>query len=138
MEPRRRLLSLLARLELTPQQVVRIANPDKRSSCGISASDEQLIANPYLLSEMDQGDGESDLIALEIVDRAMRPEGAAARFIERQKSVCRMILAECRVLPLPCCKGRRSKVTPCSHLPKPSIASSNAFLSAALAVLTRI
>jgi hypothetical protein len=82
-EPRRRVLSLLSRLELTPQQVERIANADKRSSCGISASDEQLIANPYLLSEMDQSDGESDIIALETVDRAMRPEGAAARFVDR-------------------------------------------------------
>ena len=32
---------------------------------------------------MDQGDGESDLIALETVDRGMRPEGAAARFIDK-------------------------------------------------------
>ncbi len=55
-EPRRRLLSLLTRLELTPQQVERVAHPDKRSNCGISATDEQLVANPYLLSEMDQGD----------------------------------------------------------------------------------
>ncbi len=82
-EPRRRLLSLLTRLELTPQQVERVANPDKRSSCGISATDEQLVGNPYLLSEMDQGTGENDVIALEIVDRAMRPEGAAARFIDK-------------------------------------------------------
>jgi len=81
-EPRRHLLSLLARLELSTSQVKRVANPDMRSSCGITASDEQLVANPYLLSEMDQGDGESDLIALETVDRAMRPEGAAARFID--------------------------------------------------------
>ena len=58
----------------------RIANPDKRAACGISATDEQLVANPYLLSEMDQGDGESDLIALETIDRGMRPEGDAARF----------------------------------------------------------
>jgi hypothetical protein len=48
---------------------------------GISASDEQLVANPFLLSEMDQGGGETDPIALEAVDRGMRPEGAAARFI---------------------------------------------------------
>jgi exodeoxyribonuclease V alpha subunit len=82
-EPRRRLLAMLVRVELTPQQVERVANPDKRSNCGISATDEQLVANPYLLSEMDQADGESDLIALETVDRAMRPEGAAARFIDK-------------------------------------------------------
>ena len=84
-EPRRRLLAMLVRLELTPQQVERVANPDKRSNCGISATDEQLVANPYLLSEMDQADGESDLIALETVDRAMRPEGAAARFIDKSE-----------------------------------------------------
>jgi hypothetical protein len=82
-EPRRRLLSMLVRLELTPQQVERVANPDKRSNSGISATDEQLVANPYLLSEMDQSDGESDVIVLETVDRAMRPEGSAARFIDK-------------------------------------------------------
>ncbi len=82
-EPRRRLLSMLVRLELTPQQVERVANPDKRSNCGINATDEQVVANPYLLSEMDEGDGDSDVIVLETVDRAMRPEGAAARFIDK-------------------------------------------------------
>ena len=80
--PRRSLLSMLVRLELTPQQVGRIANPDKRSNCGISASDEQLVANPYLLSEMDQSDGESDVIVLETVDRAMR-SGRCRRPIHR-------------------------------------------------------
>jgi len=82
-EPRRHLLSLLTRIELTPQQVERVANPDKRASGGISASDEQLVTNPYLLSEMDRGTGADDVIGLEIVDRAMRPEGAAARFIDK-------------------------------------------------------
>ncbi|MCZ2153093.1 MAG: AAA family ATPase [Bryobacterales bacterium] len=84
-EPRRHLLALLARLELTPQQVQRVANPDERANCGISATDEQLVANPYLISEMDQSDGESDLIALETVDRGMRPEGDAARFIDKSE-----------------------------------------------------
>ena len=82
-EPRRRLLSMLVRFELSPLQVERVANPDNRLTGGISASDEQLVANPYLLSEMDQGDGESDPIALETVDRGMRPEGTAARFIDK-------------------------------------------------------
>jgi exodeoxyribonuclease V alpha subunit len=82
-EPRRHLLALLVRFELSPSQVARIANPDRRSGCGISATDEQLVANPYLLSEMDQGDGVSDLIALETIDRGMRPEGAAARYLDK-------------------------------------------------------
>jgi hypothetical protein len=84
-EPRQLLLTLLTRMELTPQQVDRVANPDKRSGCGICVNDEQIVANPYLLSEMDQGDGESDVIALEIVDRAMRPEGVAAHFIDKSE-----------------------------------------------------
>jgi hypothetical protein len=84
-EPRRRLLSLLARLELSPQQVERIANPDKRANSGISATDEQLVANAYLISEMDQSEGNGDEIVLETVDRAMRPEGDAARFIDKSE-----------------------------------------------------
>jgi exodeoxyribonuclease V alpha subunit len=83
-EPRRRLLSMLVRFELSPSQVERVANPDKRSECGIAATDEQLVANPFLLSEMDRSDGESDVIALETVDRGMRPEGAAARFADKE------------------------------------------------------
>jgi hypothetical protein len=86
-EPRRNLLTQLVRFELSPAQVERIANPDKRAECGIVGTDNEIVANPYLLSEMDQSDGESDLIAIETVDRGMRPEGAAARFIDKE-DVC--------------------------------------------------
>lgn len=85
--PRRQLLAQLVRFELSPAQVERVANPDKRVECGISATDSEIVANPYLLCEMDQGDGESDLIAIETIDRGMRPEGAAARFID-EDHVC--------------------------------------------------
>jgi hypothetical protein len=82
-EPRHNLLAQLARFELSPAQVERIANPDKRAECGIRGTDNEIVANPYLLSEMDQGDDVSDLIALETIDRGMRPEGAAARFLDK-------------------------------------------------------
>ena len=85
--PRRNLLAQLARFELSPAQVERVANPDKRSGCGISGTDNEIVTNPYLLSEMDQGDGMSDLIAIETIDRGMRPEGVAARFIDNE-NVC--------------------------------------------------
>lgn len=85
-EPRRRLLSLLTRFELSPAQVERVANPGKREDAGISATDEQIAANPYLLCEMDQGDDNSDLIALETIDRGMRPEGAAVRFLTKEET----------------------------------------------------
>src|SRR5262249_41241810 len=85
--PRRNLLAQLARFELSPAQIERVANPDKRSGCGISGTDNEIVTNPYLLSEMDQGDGMSDLIAIETIDRGMRPEGVAARFIDNE-NVC--------------------------------------------------
>jgi len=81
-EPRHRLLELLARFELSPDQLRRIALEDDRRKAGIDAADEQVLANPYLLSEMDQGGSESDTIALEVIDRGMRPEGDAARFLD--------------------------------------------------------
>ena len=81
-KPLRDLLALLARFELTPEQVRRVANPDDRQKAGISASEEQILSNPYLLSEMDKGGWESEPIALEVIDRGMRPEGDAARFLD--------------------------------------------------------
>lgn len=86
-EARRRLLSLLVRFELSPQQVQRIANPDERENSGIVASDQDLLANPYLISEMDQGSSESEPIALETIDRGMRPEGDAARFLSKDDAL---------------------------------------------------
>ncbi len=44
-EPRRKLLAQLARFELSPAQVERIANPDKRSECGITSTDNEIVAN---------------------------------------------------------------------------------------------
>jgi len=121
-KPRRDLLSLLVRFELTPPQVERVANPDQRVGCGISASDEQLLANPYLLSEMDQGDGESDLIALETVDRAMRPEGDAARFVDKAEICVQDDPEGCVPLLLLCLKVLPNRATRYSRSLKPSTA----------------
>jgi hypothetical protein len=77
---RHALLSKLARLELTPGQVQRIANPDQRAASGIDATEKDLVANPYILSECDLGSADSDPVALETVDHGLRPEGDAAVF----------------------------------------------------------
>ena len=53
---------------------------------------------------MDQGDGESDLIGLEAIDRGMRPEGAAARFIDKDDICGADDRAGCGPPPLPCFK----------------------------------
>lgn len=84
---RRNLLSLLVRFELSPQQVHRVANPDDRANSGINATDNQILENPYLISEMDQGGAEFDAVPLEVIDRGMRPEGEAARFLEKSEVI---------------------------------------------------
>jgi hypothetical protein len=60
LKTRHALLSKLARLELTPGQVQRIANPDQRAASGIDATEKDWVANPYILSECDLGSADSD------------------------------------------------------------------------------
>jgi exodeoxyribonuclease V alpha subunit len=86
-ESRRQLLGLLTRFELTPLQVHRVVNPQERARASIQASDEKLLANPYLLAEMDQGGKGSAPISLDAIDRGMRPEGSAAHFVE-EDDIC--------------------------------------------------
>jgi len=81
------LLERLVRFELTPEQVRRICDPDDRAKSGIEADEEGLIANPFLISEMDLGSAESAPVALDILDHGMLPEGDAALFIPSDESV---------------------------------------------------
>lgn len=80
LKSRQALLSKLARFELSPAQVQRIANPDQRPASGIDATEDVLVANPYVLSESDLGAVDSDPVALETIDQGLRPEGNAALF----------------------------------------------------------
>lgn len=75
------LLDQLVRFELTPEQMQRICNPDERAQAGIKATDEELIDNPYVLSESDLGTARSDPIDVETIDRGMLPQGDAKLFI---------------------------------------------------------
>ena len=84
---KRDLLSLLVRFELTPKQVKRIADADERANAGIASTDTQLCDNPYLICEMDQGGADNDVVALEIIDRGMRPEGDAAIFLSKSELI---------------------------------------------------
>ncbi len=61
-------------------QIARIANPDLRVGSGIDASEEDLVANPYILSENDLGARNSEPVALETIDHGLRPEGNASFF----------------------------------------------------------
>ena len=80
LKSRQALLSKLARFELTPDQVRRIANPDQRVASGIDATEDALVANPYILSESDLGAVGSDPVSLETIDHGLRPAGNAALF----------------------------------------------------------
>ncbi|MBN1461602.1 MAG: AAA family ATPase [Armatimonadetes bacterium] len=80
LQSRHALLSKLARFELSPGQVERIANPDQRFASGIDATEDALVANPYILCERDLGAMGSDPVALETIDHGVRPEGNAALF----------------------------------------------------------
>jgi len=82
LKSRHLLLSKLARFELSPGQVQRIANPDERGASGIDATEDALVANPYILAESDLGSVSSDPVALETVDHGLRPEGNAALFAD--------------------------------------------------------
>jgi len=85
LESRQALLSKLARFELTPDQVERIANPDQRAKSGIAAGEEALVSNPYILCESDLGTAESEPVALETIDHGLRPTGNAALFPDDDK-----------------------------------------------------
>jgi ATP-dependent exoDNAse (exonuclease V) alpha subunit len=84
---RRKLLSLLVRFELTPKQVKRIADAEERANAGINATDDELVENPYLISEMDQGGPDLDMIPLEVIDRGVRPEGDAAIYMPKEEVI---------------------------------------------------
>jgi exodeoxyribonuclease V alpha subunit len=85
MQSRQELLTVLARFELSTDQVERIANPDKRSASGIAAIDDELISNPYIVAESDLGARNSAPVALETIDHGMIAEGTAALFSDEEK-----------------------------------------------------
>lgn len=80
LKARHELLAKLARFELSPDQVERIANPDMRARSGIIANEADLVSNPYIICESDLGTPNSEAISLETIDHGMLPEGNAALF----------------------------------------------------------
>jgi len=76
---RRKLIELLMRLEISENQVERIIKKDLRYESGIELDVDELLNNPYLISEEDcgiynyKGEVISERISLEIIDQAMVP-----------------------------------------------------------------
>ncbi len=71
-EERRALLKLLSRFNLTEDQARRFYRPSVREEAGITAGDAELLANPYLLYELDRPS--VDPIAFGTVDRGVFPD----------------------------------------------------------------
>lgn len=84
---RHQLLETLTNFELGPSQVDRIADPGQRQLSGIDATEPEIVANPYIISEKDLGSRDSERVALETIDHGMRPEGDARLFLAREDEI---------------------------------------------------
>jgi exodeoxyribonuclease V alpha subunit len=70
-EPRQRLLGVLARFELSPDQVTRLSEPRKRQESGVEATEDEIFGNPYVIFEQDHGTADSSRVALDAIDRGV-------------------------------------------------------------------
>jgi ATP-dependent exoDNAse (exonuclease V) alpha subunit len=70
---KRELLKVLSHFELSPEQIKRICDPTKRREAFIEASEREIIENPYIISELDDGDKDSPPVDFETIDRGMIP-----------------------------------------------------------------
>jgi hypothetical protein len=66
------LRDVLPRLDLTHETMSAIVS-EQRAECGITATPEEIAANPYLLAEMYCGEDSTDRIAWSTVDRGVLP-----------------------------------------------------------------
>jgi hypothetical protein len=69
---RRALLLLLSRFDLTIDQATRFYQPTERDKAGIDISDDELLANPYLIYEHSRLS--SDPVGVRIIDHGVLPE----------------------------------------------------------------
>ena len=65
-------MKLLARFELSETQATRFYQQTERRKAGIDVKDDDILANPYLLYEIDRT--QVDAVQLETIDRGMYPD----------------------------------------------------------------
>ncbi|HEX8393458.1 MAG TPA: AAA family ATPase [Longimicrobium sp.] len=73
------LVRLLARFPLTIAQARRMLDRKARSEAGISATDTDMVKNPYVLFEADRG--RFDSISMAAIDRGLFSQDATARLV---------------------------------------------------------
>jgi hypothetical protein len=69
--PRRNLLRLLSRFEITSDQAVRFYVEEERLKAGTECKDDEILSNPYLISELDRL--AADPVSFYTVDRGLFP-----------------------------------------------------------------
>lgn len=69
---RRALLQLLSRFELTASQAMRFFQPTERTKARYTATDRELLENPYLIFELDRT--VADPVSIATVDRGLFPD----------------------------------------------------------------
>ena len=69
---RRALLTLLSRFDLTIDQATRFYQPTERDKVGIGVSDDELLANPYLIYEHSRLS--ADPVGVRMIDHGVLPE----------------------------------------------------------------
>ena len=78
-EGRRALLKLLSRFDLTPAQARRWFDPAERArGTVVPASDDEILANPYRMAEVDLGDRSDSPVSVGVIDRGLLPDSTIA------------------------------------------------------------
>ncbi|HEV2682714.1 MAG TPA: AAA family ATPase [Rhodanobacter sp.] len=79
LDERRVLLKLLSRFALTSAQASRWFDATQRAKgTAVKVSDEEIIANPYRMSEVDLGDWNDSPVSIGLVDRGLLPDATIA------------------------------------------------------------
>lgn len=78
-DERRALLKLLSRFALTSAQALRWFDPKERvKGTAAKVSDEEILANPYRMSEVDLGDWNDSPVSAGLIDRGLLPDATIA------------------------------------------------------------
>lgn len=78
-DERRALLKLLSRFALTSAQALRWFDPKERGNgTAVKVSDEEILANPYRMSEVDLGDWNDSPVSIGVIDRGLLPDATIA------------------------------------------------------------
>lgn len=78
-DERRALLKLLSRFALTSEQALRWFDPKERAKgTAGKVTDEEILANPYRMSEVDLGDWNDSPVSVGTIDRGLLPDATIA------------------------------------------------------------